>query len=219
MHAQDPLDTYDGLKDAYLRYYETTYWLRDADLRKERRALLERPGKLFTEPLIEPVLPYPSTNELLKVARSVGIEDRVADAVGRALFGGFVENDSPISLRAHQAEAIQHSFRPGVDPGRNVIVTSGTGSGKTESFLLPLLLRIAMEADRWSPQPPAHHWWTQRPGSSWLSLRAEETRPAAMRSIVLYPTNALVEDQIVRLRRSTRALAASFPGPSGIRVH
>ncbi|WP_404850296.1 DEAD/DEAH box helicase [Dietzia kunjamensis] len=212
MHAQDPLDTYDGLKDAYLRYYETTYWLRDPDLRKERRALLERPGKLFTEPLIEPVLPYPSTDELLEIAQSVGIEDRVADAVGRALFGGFVDPDSPITLRAHQAEAIRHSFRPGIEPGRNVIVTSGTGSGKTESFLLPLLLRLATEADRWPSQPPANQWWAQRSGSNWLPLRAGESRPAAMRSIVLYPTNALVEDQVVRLRRSTRALAASFPG-------
>lgn len=212
MNARSPFDTYEGLKDAYLRYYETTYWLRDPELRKERRALLERPGKLFTDPLVEPVLPYPSTDDLLDVTRSVGLDDRIADAVGRALFGGFVDASAPVSLRAHQAEAIRHSFKPGDSPGRNVIVTSGTGSGKTESFLLPLLLRIAAEADWWSPQPTANEWWTEKTGGSWSPLRARESRPAAMRSIVLYPTNALVEDQVVRLRRSTRALATSLPG-------
>lgn len=211
MNERSPFEVYSGLKDAYLRYYETTYWLRDPDLRSERRSLLERPGKLFTDPLVEPVLPYPSTDDLLEVSRSAGIEDRIAVAVGRALFGSFVDANSPISLRAHQAEAIRHSFRAGNEPGRNVIVTSGTGSGKTESFLLPLLLRIATEADRWSRQPAANEWWTQNQGGTWLPLRARESRPAAMRSIVLYPTNALVEDQVVRLRRSTRALAKSLP--------
>lgn len=210
MHS--PFDTYRGLMDAYLRYYETTYWLRDPDLRRERRDLLEVPGKLFTDPLVEPVLPYPSTAELLTVTREVGIADRIADAVGHALFGSFTADGDPISLRSHQAEAISHSFKPGAAPGRNVVVTSGTGSGKTESFLLPMLLRIAAEADRWTLQPEAHEWWAQNPVSTWVPLRAAETRPAAMRSMILYPTNALVEDQVVRLRRSTRALAKSLPG-------
>lgn len=209
---RSPFDTYSGLMDAYLRYYETTYWLRDPDLRKERRDLLEVPGKLFTDPLVEPVLPYPSTDELLAVTRAAGINDRIADAVGRALFGSFIDPDDPITLRSHQAEAITHSFKQGQAPGRNVVITSGTGSGKTESFLLPLLLRIAAEADRWSPQPGPIEWWAQQPVKTWTPLRAAENRPAAMRSMILYPTNALVEDQVVRLRRSTRALAQSLPG-------
>lgn len=212
MKIRSPFDTYNGLMDAYLRYYETTYWLRDADLRRERRNLLEVPGKLFTDPLVEPVLPYPSTDELITVTRGAGIDDRIADAVGRALFGSFITDSDPITLRSHQAEAISHSFKPGATPGRNVVVTSGTGSGKTESFLLPILLRIAGEAAQWSPQSEAHEWWAQNPVNTWIPLRTAETRPAAMRSMILYPTNALVEDQVVRLRRSTRALAKSLPG-------
>lgn len=211
MNDGSPFKTYDGLKEAYLRYYETTYWLRDADLRMERRALLEQPGKLFTEPLLEPVLPYPSTVDLLSVTREVGLPDYIAESVGRALFGRFVGKAEPISLREHQAEAIEHSFRDGSSPGRNVVVTSGTGSGKTESFLLPLLLRLATEADTWRPQPAPQEWWGERSLSSWSPIRAGENRPAAMRALVLYPTNALVEDQVVRLRRATRALADALP--------
>ena len=50
----------------------------------------------------------------------------------------------------------------GTADGRNVMVTSGTGSGKTESFLLPVLLRLVEESASWAPQPGAKCWWTAR---------------------------------------------------------
>ena len=40
----------------------------------------------------------------------------------------------------------EHSFRADLAEGRNVVVTSGTGSGKTESFLLPVLARLVAES-------------------------------------------------------------------------
>ena len=56
---------------------------------------------------------------------------------------------------------------------------TGTGSGKTESFLLPILGKLAREA---SEEPDA---FGGQP---------------AMRALVLYPMNALVNDQLGRLR-------------------
>ena len=41
----------------------------------------------------------------------------------------------------------------------NVVVTSGTGSGKTEAFLLPLLARIAEEGAMWGRARAIHPWW------------------------------------------------------------
>src|SRR5438045_3459246 len=64
-----PLGVHRELKDAYLRYYDTAFWLRDEQLRSERRALLERPGVVFTEPLLEPVLPYDSTETIEDVCQ------------------------------------------------------------------------------------------------------------------------------------------------------
>ena len=107
---------------------------------------------LLSECLLEPVLPYPATEDLLDATRQVGISDEAARIVGKALFGSFVKPGEPITLREHQAEAVLHHFRPGVEDHRNVVVTSGTGSGKTESFLLPTLLRLTEEARTWSPQ-------------------------------------------------------------------
>ena len=56
---------------------------------------------------------------------------------------------------------------------------TGTGSGKTECFLLPILGKLASEA--------------QRKGQAF-----GET--PAVRAMVLYPMNALVNDQLGRLR-------------------
>ena len=56
-----PTTVDDELRSAYLRYVDTAFWLRDEALMSERRELLERRGTLFTDPLLEPVLPYPST--------------------------------------------------------------------------------------------------------------------------------------------------------------
>jgi len=43
---------------------------------------------------------------------------------------------------AHQAEALEWTSRD----GKSLAITTGTGSGKTESFLLPMLAKLAMEA-------------------------------------------------------------------------
>ncbi len=207
----DPIALYQDLRQAYLRYFDTAFWLRDARLMAERRRLLEEDGRLFTDPLLEPVVPYDTDVDLLEVCAEVGVSAETAETVGRALFGSFLPDTSPVLLRQHQADAIRHAFRPGSQDGRNVVVTSGTGSGKTESFLLPVLLRIVEESRSWTPQPPADNWWATAAAAEWNRSRAPETRPAAVRAVVLYPTNALVEDQVVRLRRAVRRIGAARP--------
>ena len=88
------------------------------------------------------------------------------------------------------------------------MVTSGTGSGKTESFLLPVLTRLVAESLTWPTDGKTEQWWNQ-PSLPWRSSRHSSNRPAALRAIVLYPTNALVEDQITRLRRAIRSISTN----------
>lgn len=211
MTATHPLSLSADLSAAYLRYIDTAFWLRDARLLEERRELLRRPGSLSTECLLEPVLPYESTEDLASVAAEAGVDARAAEIVGQALFGAFTPKGQPIALRRHQAEAVLHHFRGGNSDGRNVVVTSGTGSGKTESFLLPLLMRLTHEALTWTPQEPATAWW-ESPSAKFEPVRDKETRPAAVRGLILYPTNALVEDQMTRLRRAVRSIGQELPG-------
>jgi DEAD/DEAH box helicase domain-containing protein len=77
-------------------------------------------------------------------------------------------------LYRHQEEAIVAAVngeRGGARPG--LIVTAGTGAGKTESFLLPVL--------------------------NDLYRNPRETGESGVRAILLYPMNALVNDQVDRL--------------------
>ncbi len=173
-----------------------------------------RNGSLYSESFLEPVLPYDATVDLLETTRAAGLHDNTAEAVGRALFGTFTPPDQPIRLRDHQAESVMHHFRSGVADGRNVVVTSGTGSGKTEAPLLPVLLRIVEESRAWSPSPDlVSPWWSAgQARETWVPVRGLESRPPAVRALVLYPTNALVEDQMTRLRRAVRYLGQRDAG-------
>jgi DEAD/DEAH box helicase domain-containing protein len=106
--------------------------------------------------------------------------------------------------------------------GQNAVVTAGTGSGKTESFLLPLFAYLTQESRNWeapnSEPPHLNDWWenedwqnqcnprvnTKRrmQRSYRISQRSHENRDAAVRALILYPMNALVEDQLTRLRHA-----------------
>ena len=200
--ALHPLTMYDSLREAYLSYYDTAFRIRDESIQAERRQLLSEKGVLFTEPLLEPVADYLSYHTVGQVASEIGLDDEQAYLLSQTVFG----EASEFPLRLHQEQSLEVTFAS--TTRRNVVVTSGTGSGKTESFLLPVFARLIREASRWQPvtHTPRDPWWTdeshQRP---WESPRRNERRSASVRAIVLYPTNALVQDQVSRLRRAISA--------------
>jgi DEAD/DEAH box helicase domain-containing protein len=202
MPQVNPLDLAEFLKNAYTKYFDTQYWLDNPDVMRERKEILAKPGHLISEVFIEPVLRYPNSENYAQVTRTLGIDDSISKRVISSLFSSTNLKLEDFSLRKHQAEAILGSFKAGDENGRNICVTSGTGSGKTESFWLPILLRLVQESESWSKERNQRKWWRESSDASWTGLRSSENRPAAMRSMVLYPTNALVEDQMSRLRKT-----------------
>jgi len=202
----NPQRVYAELKETYLRFVDTAYWLRSEELMRERRRMISDTDLLFTDVLLEPVVPYDADVELRNVVDELHVDSRVGDLVGAALFGTYTKDGEPYRLRAHQADALRQSMQPGLSGGRNVVVTSGTGSGKTESFLLPVLTRLVAESLAWPSDIPAGQWWNDSE-PPWRSSRHASMRPAALRAIVLYPTNALVEDQVTRLRKAIRSIS------------
>ena len=106
---------------------------------------------------------------------------------------------SDMNLYTHQEKMLSKAM------GKNrkhCVVVTGTGSGKTEAFLLPVMASIIKEAKKkWAvPSEPTRDWPQI---IKWDSSRKEirkETRPSAVRALLLYPMNALVEDQMSRLR-------------------
>ncbi len=198
-----PFDAIESAKDEFLRYYDTAYRLKDPGVMTERARLLRRTGVVFGEPFIElqPQFPLAGDHEgvLRPASESVaqaGAPDFLAELIHDVILQGVPE---PRRLYAHQEDALRSSF----GEGHNVALTSGTGSGKTEAFLIPILARLAREAQGWDPRPADAEggmWWRTTKERS-PQRKPDGHRPAAVRALVLFPMNALVEDQLVRLRQ------------------
>jgi DEAD/DEAH box helicase domain-containing protein len=197
----DPGYLSDRLRETVLRYVDTAFWLREPELLVERRRLFQTESPLLQDVLLEPVLPYDGTHAAVDACTAVGLTEPEAVLLTCALFG--TDDAAEVRLRTHQAEALRSALQSG-DVGINPVVTSGTGSGKTEAFLLPVLARLLMESRTWPASRRADPWWSKTP-PRWSPIR-DDARPAALRTVILYPTNALVEDQIARLRRALRQI-------------
>jgi len=210
----DPLSAFENIKDFYITYLETAFRIRWPELQQQRRKLLEQVGQLCTALYLEPIPRYKSSGVHLDAANPQfslqGFSDTDIKAFVELALAGLFEKDSDLALSRSKFALYQHQLemlQRGVQRGLPGVVTSGTGSGKTEAFLLPLLARIAQEAKRWKAPAPGYlenSWWDDANPSPFQSHRQNESRfrPKAVRALILYPMNALVEDQMVRLRKA-----------------
>ncbi len=166
-----PLNTTHLIRDSYLRYLKTIYPFQDRVLRDQFWRVLTKPDLIVKGPLLEASPPF-------KQGRS--IQQLVTDGVLTPAFEQLCSPALPWErpLYLHQDQAISKV----VQGKRNIVVATGTGSGKTESFLIPILdyLLREREADRLGP---------------------------GVRALLLYPMNALANDQLKRLR----TLLADYP--------
>ena len=182
------------LKESIASYIESQYRISHPLVFAERSALLRERGVIAQDPFIE-ATPAFAPARLLRE-----LEEEHPAYVPQGI-SRLVEHGVPVDrfpLYTHQEEALLASF--GDAP--NLLVATGTGSGKTEAFVLPILSRILKEARAWSPPkgPPDDGFFDPNDGT-WHHSRRHEAREAAVRAIILYPMNALVNDQMSRLRR------------------
>lgn len=202
MISRTPRTVMNYVRDAYLRYYDTAFWMRDEAIMAERKKLLLEPGVMAQEPLLEAVPVYPSVTPVAEACERAGLSSWTGDRLGQVVFG-----KPGIALREHQAQALEYAIKGDAEGRKNVVVTSGTGSGKTESFLLPLIARLLEERAGIPGGTHVNKWWERtltKHDKKWADLRSgtgSGVRPA-VRAMVLYPTNALVEDQVSRLRQA-----------------
>lgn len=190
----DAIRTFEHLREAYFRYYDTPFGLADEQLQAERRALLDRDGGVYRKPLLELRPEYESANRsLAESAAASGADSDLAEFISAGLLRGVP------SMYRHQEEALT----AGVQRGRHMVITAGTGSGKTESFLMPVISSLLDESRSWSGRGAVPtDWWTGGSNPYRAQREGEIGREAAVRAIVLYPMNALVDDQLIRLRRA-----------------
>ena len=194
----DVIGAYQRLEHVYQLYIKSAFPLRYRTLAEERDRLLQQPGILSQPPLIEPVPTYPPSGlTLAAAANRLPSDYRDLAQLGQALFG------SNTQLYQHQLQSLYEV----IVNQRDIVVTTGTGSGKTECFLLPLLAYLAKDSSHWqpnsSPLPNNYHWWNGNGNRA--SQWTHTPRPKALRALILYPLNALVEDQLRRLRQALEA--------------
>ena len=166
-------ETIENLHGSLSDYIEATYHISAPSLIAQRQHLLERDGVIHRVPYLESTPKYQTGDTF---GSMVGLP-----SAAQTLFSRLSSKSEGLPRLIydppykHQAESLRHNL---ID-GKNLVIMTGTGSGKTESFLLPILGKFAQEAQT-------------RP-----SVFAEQP---AMRALIMYPMNALVNDQLGRLR-------------------
>ena len=171
----DPIKASEHIHETYLRYLTTTFGLKDTDLAAQFRKRARETTGLFRGPILEATPKYKKGKSLLELItekKSFLSQEFLNYAPG--LDESDVQECLPLhrELYLHQEKAL----RKAIGKNRNIVIATGTGSGKTECFLYPIIDHLLKE-------------------------RASGTLGPGVRALIVYPMNALANDQVYRLRK------------------
>ena len=155
-----PIKALDHVIDEYADYLRTEFRAKDPKLRAALEAELDTPGFLAKEPFYQAHRPFKNG----KAWRELPIDAKLAQVME--------DRSKNKAAYLHQAEAIAELLSPAARP---VVVTTGTGSGKTEAFLLPVIENAWQDAARFNK--------------------------SGLTAILVYPMNALANDQELRINQ------------------
>ena len=159
----DPINGSKKIHDDYVSYLKTTFFINDPDYMREFEEKISVSDALSRGPFID-------VTDSFKTGES--LEELVLGGLASGEFRKLCSESLPINrpLYKHQED----SFKK-IVADKNAIVTTGTGSGKTESFLLPVIDYLMKEKEN-------------------------GTLSDGVRALIIYPMNALANDQMKRLR-------------------
>lgn len=157
----------DRIRDRYENYLKTLFYFRDANLRASFQSALQG------DELLKGHFPEKARNFKTGVTAQE-LANECFPSESNDLLSALIDG----TLYAHQERAIQGVYRE----RQNVVVATGTASGKTECFLYPILFELYRQ-----------------------HLAGELDEPG-VRAMILYPMNALANDQRERLGEIYRKL-------------
>ncbi len=149
------------ITEKYTRYLKTMFDIDDPEYKKLFDREMETIGSFYKGPFLDVVDSFES-----------------GKSVSALIDEGILNPDFKYTKEIYEKTLFKHqelSLRK-VLGGRNVVVSTGTGSGKTESFLIPILNSLMNEKTSSGKIEPG------------------------VRALLIYPMNALANDQISRLR-------------------
>ncbi len=171
----DPIKTTEAVKENFKKYLSTSFRLQDQKLRALFNAEMEK-FPFTNGPILEATPPF-KRGRFLKDLSGGGKLDEECKRFLCRIFPD-LEN-KPLYL--HQEKAVNKLLE-----GRNVVIASGTSSGKTEAFLIPIYSYLFKEYKEGNLTP-------------------------GVRALLLYPMNALANDQLRRLRKIARIMEKEMP--------
>ena len=167
-------EVWNELKNTYIKYLKTGVPLYSKHLEDERAELFNINGNntsIWLNPIIE-LMPHYEVGKTISQLEKENIISKIAADYFRNTGLVTDKNNKEYTLYKHQVTSLDSV----VNNNKHLLITTGVSSGKTESFLLPLLYNIL--------------------------LQKQSTTNSVMKGIILYPLNALVEDQMSRLRKA-----------------
>ena len=172
MSQLDALRLVEQMRERAVSLATSENYVRDSNITRQAETIWSGPGKeggLVSELWIQGAFPSKQSDDsLASLAREGMFPEDLVEYLD-------INNKFPAGrlLFEHQSRAIRAASQALTQSKPSIVVTAGTGAGKTESFLLPILSGL------WS--------------------RPRKAGANGMRCLILYPMNALVTDQVTRL--------------------
>jgi len=165
----NPIEASENIKDEFISYVSTSFHIADRDYANQFAAELNKENSVAKGP-------YLDISDSFEVGKNIEslIGEGEVSPLFRELEKDVAESDKEIKLERklylHQEKAIRK-----INQEHNLVVTTGTGSGKTECFILPIINHLLREKE-------------------------DGALSCGVRAILIYPMNALANDQMKRLR-------------------
>jgi ATP-dependent helicase YprA (DUF1998 family) len=163
----DPVQASNEITATYARYLKSLVQPRQANLAAAIASAIEESitseSGIVKGPFLEATPPYTT---------GLSIRELVEDGTLSKEFLKLGSNSFPLDrpVYTHQEQAVKK-----IAAGRNLLIATGTGSGKTESFLIPIIDYLLKQKESGELGP-------------------------GVRALLLYPMNALANDQVKRIR-------------------
>lgn len=168
MHQFHPIEASQNIKESFIDYITTSFGMADEMYAEKFRKELERDGYIAKGPYLDVSGSYKTANSIRQLIASSDASPLFEDLEPIHEKDREFKMERP--LYCHQQQALLKA-----NAGNNLVVTTGTGSGKTECFLIPIVNALLREKEA-------------------------GTLDDGVRAIIIYPMNALANDQIKRMR-------------------
>lgn len=162
--SMNPRVTTDKIRTDYKNYIASILSVKDEEITNLAHNAVRR-TEFVKGPYLETTLPFVEGKSLKELVGE-GLISKEFAVMGKSV------HYEDWKLRIHQEQALRHI----ITKQRNMVVSTGTGSGKTECYLYPIFNALMREKE-------------------------EGTLDPGVRALLIFPMNALANDQQKKLRK------------------